>query len=482
MPAADSPGDPLLSGKIETLPRVLGLFDAVAVVIGSIIGSGIFLKVGNVAGALHSFGPIIGVWIGVGLVTLCGSLALAELAAMLPHAGGPYVYLREAYGKLPAFLWGWTEFWVVRTGSVGALSCATAIYLAEIRPMGRLSQECTAIGIVVGLSIINVISTRWGASVQNVTTVVKLGFLGSIICLPMLMGKTDTANLEPVWPAASAPHLLKAFGVAMIAVLWPYDGWINIAPVAEEIHEPQRNVPRGLAFGMLIVILVYVGANISYHLSLPMDHLAGIVDPATGKFVEGHRPTATVASDLFRGMFGAQGAKLAALGVMCSTFGAVNSNMLTGPRIFFAMARDRLLPAMIRHIHGSYGTPSNAILIQGLWTTILLVVFYAWKDNPKEAFDGLTDSVIFGGLIFYSLSVSAVYVLRWTRPDQPRPYRTWGYPLTPALLLVAYSAAAISEVTERPTETVGVAALIITGMIYYAFASRSAAAREAISP
>jgi APA family basic amino acid/polyamine antiporter len=477
MSADDSPVDPFPSRKIENLPRVLGLFDAITVVVGSIIGSGIFLKVGNVAGALHSFGPIISVWVGVGIVTLCGSLALAELAAMLPHAGGPYVYLREAYGRLPAFLWGWTEFWVVRTGSVGALSCATVIYLAEISPMGRLAQEVTAIGIVAGLSVINIISTRWGARVQNVTTIVKLGFLASIICLPMLLGKTDPANLEPVWPAASAPHLVKAFGVAMIAVLWPYDGWINLAPVAEEIHEPQRNVPRGLALGMLIVILVYVGANISYHLSLPMDHLAGIIDPATGEFVPGHKPTATVASDLFKGLFGPQGAKLAALGVMCSTFGAVNSNMLTGPRIFFAMARDRLLPASIRKVHGSYGTPSNAILIQGVWTTILLIIFYAWKDNPKEAFDGLTDSVIFGGLIFYGMAVAAVYVLRRTRPDVPRPYRTWGYPVTPALLLIAYSAAAISEITQRPTESMGVAALIATGIIYFAFASRSADAR-----
>jgi APA family basic amino acid/polyamine antiporter len=228
---------------------------------------------------------------------------------------------------------------------------------------------------------------------------------------------------------------------------------------------------------MLIVILVYVGANISYHLSLPMDHLAGIVDPVTGEYIAGHKPTATVASDLFRGLFGPQGAKFAALGVMCSTFGAVNSNMLTGPRIFFAMARDGLLPALIRRIHGSYGTPSNAILIQGIWTTILLIVFYAWKENPKEAFDGLTDSVIFGGLIFYSLSVAAIYVLRWTRPDEPRPYRTWGYPFTPALLLIAYTAAAVSEITERPMESLGVAALIATGIIYYAFASRGAAAR-----
>ena len=470
---AESPGDPRPAGKIEELPRVLGLFDAVTVVVGSIIGSGIFLKVGNVAGALHSFGPIISVWIGVGLVTLCGSLALAELAAMMPRAGGPYVYLREAYGRLPAFLWGWTEFWVVRTGSIGALSCATVIYLDAIRPMSHWVQGALAITIVVGLSVINILSTRWGATVQNVTSIAKVAFLAGIICLPMLLGKTDAANLDPIWPSVATPSLLKGLGVAMIAVMWPYDGWINIAPVAEEIREPQRNVPRGLALGMLIVIIVYVGANISYHLTLPMERLGGVIDPATGSFVPGHEPTKRVAFDVFEVLFGGTGATIAALGVMSSTFGAVNSNMLTGPRIYFAMARDGLLPASIRKIHSVYQTPSNAIIIQAVWTTILLIVFYAWKSNPKETFDGLTDSVIFGGLIFYGLSVAAVYVLRRTRPDLPRPYRTWGYPVTPALLLVTYAAAAINEFSERPKESAGVLVLIATGVIFFAFASRS---------
>src|SRR5260221_4994809 len=173
---ADAAGDMLPSGPVESLPRVLGLFDAVTVVVGSIIGSGIFLsKVGTVAHELHAFGPIICVWVGVGVVTLCGSLALAELAALHPRAGGPYIYLREAYGKLPAFLWGWTEFWVIRTGSIGALACATVIYLNEVVPLPTpFLQASLAIGIVLGLSGINYFSTRWGATVQNITTVVKV--------------------------------------------------------------------------------------------------------------------------------------------------------------------------------------------------------------------------------------------------------------------------------------------------------------------
>jgi amino acid transporter len=264
----------------------------------------------------------------------------------------------------------------------------------------------------------------------------------------------------------------------MVAVMWPYDGWINIAPVAEEIREPQRNVPRGLTIGMLIVIGVYVGANLSYHLTLPMDHLAGVLDPATGEYVKGHEPTGTVAFDLFEALFGSQGAKIAALGVMCSTFGAVNSNLLTGPRIYFAMARDDLLPRTLRKIHSVYFTPINAIIVQGVWTTILLVTFYAWKDDPKQAFGALTDSVIFGGIIFYSMSVAAVYVLRRKRPGAPRPYRTWGYPFTPALLLVAYAAAGVSVLGARPEETAGVVGLILSGVIYYVFRTRSIARNE----
>jgi len=442
-----------------SLPRILGLFDATMMVVGSIIGSGIFLKVGNVDKALQAYGflPIISVWVGVGIVTLCGSLALAELGAMFPNAGGPYLYLREAYGRVPAFLWGWTEFWVVRTGSIGALACATVIYFTELVPLPVWGQAALASGIVIGLSAVNVFSTRWGASVQNVATVAKVIFLGGLILLPIVLGKIEPTHLDPLWvPAPSSDGdsftFWRAIGVAMIAVLWPYDGWINLGPVAEEIREPQRNVPRALALGLGIVIVVYAGAILSYHLTLTTSHLAS---------------SATVAADVFQKLFGSIGAKIAALGVMCSTFGATNSNMITGPRIYFAIARDGLIPRWVQQIHPTRQTPANSIIMQAVWTTLLVVVFYAWKEKPKDAFDGLTDSVIFAGLIFYSLAVGAVYVLRITRPDLPRPYKTWGYPVTPALLLLAYAAAFVSLLFAQWQETTGVLALIGAGAVYY---------------
>ncbi|WP_010582070.1 APC family permease [Schlesneria paludicola] len=472
----------------KTLPRVLGLFDATALVVGSIIGSGIFLKVGNVDQALMSWGflPIILVWIFVGLITLCGSLALAELAAMFPQAGGPYLYLREAYGRLPAFLWGWTEFWVVRTGSVGALACATVIYLDEFlrppgngeAPLGHLGQSIIAVSIIIGLSAVNMFSTRWGAVIQNIATVTKVGFLGLLITLPFLMGKMNVDNLHPLWvpnpvdtplavsgesPVADSAvplipkSLFTALGLALIAVFWPFDGWINIAPVAEDIREPQSNIPRALAIGIGIVCLVYVGANISYHLVLPMPEVA---------------KSTRLASDVFRVMFGEWGSKFAALGVCCSTFGAANSNLICGPRIYVAASRDGLVPDFIQRVHPLRLTPSNSILVQGVWTTFLIIVFYIISPEPKKVFDLITDAVICAGLIFYSLTVGAVYILRSRRPDADRPYRTWGYPWTPALLISSYVIALVGTLVEQWQQLVWVLVLIAAGAVYYAIVTR----------
>jgi APA family basic amino acid/polyamine antiporter len=449
------------------LPRVLGLFDAVLLVVGGIIGSGIFFKAKVLAeGGLHSFGPIIGVWVAVGVHTLFGTLALAELAAMLPHAGGPYVYLREAYGRLVGFLWGWTEFWIIRTASIAALACATVISLNEVLPAGekleRGWQQALVISLILGLMLINVVGTRWGASVQNLTVVIKLTFLVAIIVLPVLLGATDRANLGPIWPESMSGGFWRALGVGMIAVLWPYNGWVNITPVAAEIHDPQRNIPRALGIGVAIVIVVYVLANVSYHLVLPMERIAA---SANG-----------VATDTFRAVFGETGARLAALGVMCSTLGGTSSTLLTGPRIYFAMARDGMLPAAIGRVHVTFRTPANAIMVQALWAVVLVVVAFAWKSGTQDrlidAFDALTDFVIFGGLLFYALVVAAVLVLRRKRPDLPRPYRTWGYPATPVLYLLGSSAVMLSMLREKLLQTAAGTSLIAAGIVYYYWMQR----------
>ena len=475
----------------QRLPRVLGLFDATMIVVGSIIGSGIFLKISAVDTALEPYGffAIMGTWIFVGIITLFGALALAELGAMFPHAGGPYLYIREAYGRLPAFLWGWTEFWVVRTGSVGALACATVLYFNELVPMSPTGQTVLAITIIVGLSVVNLFSTRAGAGVQSVATVAKVTFLIALIVLPFIFRAVDSQNLRPLWNmpngSGSVANFLKAIGIAMVAILWAYDGWINLGPVAEDIRDPQRNVPRAMAIGLGVVIIAYLGANLSYHFVLPVHHLAN---------------SSTVAADVFREMFGPVGAKIAAVGVMISTFGATNSNMITGPRIYLAVARDGLVPSWFHRIHHRYLTPANTIVVQATWTVFLVLLFSFWNPGRpaniepaelstsvviagnlsssdahslrmKNSFDHLTDSVVCAGLIFYSLAVAAVYVLRWTRPDLPRPYRTWGYPFTPALLLIAYLGVFSSLLIEQWAETIGVLILIGAGIVYFFIAS-----------
>lgn len=455
-----------------SLPRVLGPFDATMVVVGSVIGSGVFLKPATIATALPYFGPIISVWIIVGLVTLCGCLALAELGAMLPQAGGPYVYLREAYGKLPAFLWGWTEFWIIRTGSIAALSTGTAINV-NVLCDGRLNhygQMTVTLAVIAFLSAVNYASTRWSAQVQNVTSIIKVAFLAAIVILPFCFGKANPANLAPVWPTQTDASLWTGFAAAMIAVLWAYDGWINIGPITEEIRNPQRNVPLALVSGIAIVMFVYVAANCAYHLVLKMHT---IVTPEVAG------TTNNVATMTFAVLAGSAAAKIVAFGIMCSTFGAANSNMITGPRIYFAMARDGLLPHVVQRVHGRFETPANAILLQCSWTALLTAATFLYTSDPVAAFDALTNFVIFGGSIFYALAVGAVFVLRFKRPELPRPYRTWGYPVTPAIYLVAFAAALVSLYVASPKESQYGTLLIAAGIPVFLYMRRDAAARTA---
>jgi APA family basic amino acid/polyamine antiporter len=448
----------------QALPRVLGIWDAVALVVGGVIGSGIFVKEASLAQNVGSFGPIIAVWIVMGIVTCCGALALAELAALLPEAGGPYVYLREAYGRLPAFLWGWTEFWIIRTSSLASLACATAIYLGVLVPVSIGQQTAIAAGVMVTLAWVNARGIRWGSRVQKVTTCIKVGFLLGIIILPWVLGKADISRLEPWSPAQFNINFVKVIGLAMISVLWPYDGWTNIGSVAEEIREPQRNVPIALGLGMLAVTTIYVLATFSYHLVLPFDEIA---------------KSQRVAADTCQALLGPIGAKIAAVGVMVSTLGACNSNLIAGPRIYFAVARDGMLPAFVSRIRPGAGTPANAIWMQTVWALVLLTGVYLWVTRPvndspdghagnlRDVFDELTDFVIFGGQLFYALAVGAVFVLRRKYPDRPRPYRTWGYPVTPLIYLMAFAAAIVSLLLGKPVQTLAGSVLIVAGVGYY---------------
>jgi amino acid transporter len=470
-----------------------------------VIGSGIFFKANIVAGSVGRFDLVLLVWIVCGILSLLGALATAELGAMMPHAGGQYVYLREAYGPLSAFLWGWAEFWMMRAGSVAAL--AVAFSQAFFRSAGLWLQEMQwiqittvqdvdfirlpdgtavtvvwamrgiAVAAIVILTMVNYAGTRWGGMLQNITTVAKISTLAVLMILPFLTMTADASLLTSTAERAAGTGLLAGMAAAMTAVFWAYDGWGNIGPVAEEIRDPQRNIPLALGAGMLLVILLYVGVTVSYHLLMPA------ADIAKSSFV------AASACEITLGKIGSA---IASAAVMVSTFGALNANLLTGPRVIFAMARDGVFFSMLARVHSRFRTPHIAILALSTWAVLLIVgsdllrgiTVPQWigslpkaigepltqslqNMSGKAIYDVLTDYVVFGAFVFYLLSVVAVFVLRIRQPDLPRPYRTIGYPLLPALFVLGSTGFLLGMLVTSPVESILGLGFIATGAAIY---------------
>jgi basic amino acid/polyamine antiporter, APA family len=438
-----------------TLPRVLGPAAAFCVVVGSVIGSGIFLVPAKIATDVPFMSGIIMVWVIGGLFSGAGALTLAELGAMLPRAGGLYVYLRVAYGAVPAFLFGWVEFLIVRSGSMATLAAAFARYFTGLVPPPDMIRnevwQAGAATIAIALvTAVNVLGTRGGGALQVVGTILKVGGVVVLIALPLLLGAGTTASLAPMWPSTIGGSIFTGMMAAMVSVLWAYDGWTNVTPLAEEIRDPGRNVPRALIWGMAVLIAVYLSMTLAYHYVLPMIEIAR-ASSSSKDF--GHAVAAVYCDRLL----GQPGFVAVSLLVMCSTFISLNGNALTGPRAYFAMARDGLFPAGLCRVHTRFQTPANAVLSQGIWAIILTLtgtflvvvpptvapgwphlIVNAWKKlNETALYDLLYSYVIFGATVFYMLAISSVFVLRIRQPDLPRPYRTWGYPLTPLLYVAA---------------------------------------------
>jgi APA family basic amino acid/polyamine antiporter len=472
------------------LPRVLGPTEALCVVVGSVIGSGIFIVPASVAKNVPFVGGIALVWVVGGLFSMAGALTLAELSTMLPAAGGPYVYLREAFGRLPAFLFGWTEFLVIRTGSIATLAAAFGLYFALLVPappgMHPLAwQTMAAVTATITLAAINVLGTRIGGRVQVIGTALKVGAIAAMIVLPFTMGKVNPGLLTPIWPTSFDGGVFKGIMAAMIGVLWTYDGWVNASALAEEIRDPGRNIPRALIGGLVLLIALYLGMTLLYHTVLPLGEVgAASFKPGSPR---------TVAADYFQHLLGPRGFRGIALVVMASTFISLNGNALSGPRAYFAMARDGLFPRGLCTIHPRYQTPANAILAQTAWAVILMVagtalliasppeaglprpILVAWvRLHEKPLYDVLFTYVIFGGTIFYGLAIVSVFVLRARRPDLPRPYKTWGYPVTPLI----YSAASLlllgSMLMENWFESLAGLAIIAAGVPAFFLFSRDA--------
>jgi APA family basic amino acid/polyamine antiporter len=489
-------------GAKRELPRVLGPVAALSVIVGSVIGSGIFVVPARVAENVPAIGPIAALWILGGVFSLAGALTLAEMGAMIPQAGGCYVYLREAYGRLPAFLFGWTEFLVIRAGSVATLAAACALYFSRMVPApngldSRLWQTIIAVAAITLVAIVNVLGTKRGGQVQVLGTAIKVGGLGAMMVLPFILGQAHASNLSPIWRATYDRSFLSGAIVAMVGILWAYDGWVNTSSLAEEIKDPGRNVPRAMAGGMAILISVYVGMTLVYHTVLTMPEIA---TAATEK----GSPNAVAAqfcSKLLRPFgFAALGNQLISWLVVCSTLISLNGNALSGPRAYFAMARDGLFPARLCRIHPKFQTPANAVIAQSVWSILLTVAgtFFLMSSPPTSStvpgpirslwtklhetplYDVMYSYVIFGGMVIYTLTITSVFVLRKRRPDAVRPYKTWGYPVTPLVYIAAALFLMQGMLVEKSGESIAGLGIILLGVpAYYLFetATKSPAER-----
>jgi APA family basic amino acid/polyamine antiporter len=470
---SDNPGS---SDSIETLAaespsllRALGPGMAIAIVVGNVIGSGIFAKPGRIAAEAGRFDLIIAVWIVGGVLCLLGALCFAELATMLPHAGGLYVYLREAYGKLTAFLFGWQEFLFNRPASTAALSMifVGSLGIALGFNFGIFVTLALAIALQIAAVGINVVGVLWGGRVQAATTIIKAGFVAFVAVLPFVLevgGRSviDSSNfVATIEPAQSS--LATQIAAVLLAVMWAYNGWHGIAPVAEEIRNPQRNIPIALFGGVGLLILLYLSANIAYHAVVPIAEMAA---PKNQEHV---------AELMVNRLLGDWGGKLMSIGVMVSTLGAINSNLLLGPRVPFAMGRDKVFFPILGEVHARFRTPAVAILVQGgLGVAMVLasavLVEYVDYFKHKSIFGILTDCIIFVSSIFYALSVGAVMVLRRKQPDRERPYRTLGYPFVPILYIIVYGWFLVYVYLGNPAESLiglGIIALGIPVFYYW---------------
>ena len=429
----------------------MGPFTAAAIVVGTVIGSGVFKKPQLVALNAPYFGLAALAWVGTGLFVLLGALAYAEVAVLYPRAGGNYVFLREAYGRLAGFLWGWVEFWIIRAASIAALATIFTESLHDVlrNPvvqqtvglppgdvLGFWEQKALTAAVVVALALVNIRGVKWGGGLQVVVTIVKIGSLLAIVVAPFVVLAffrggpvvVQPAHLTPTWPDSWAGVPLKGMGAAFLGVYWAYHGWMNIAPVAEEVRNPQRNIPLALLAGVGTVIFLYLGANLAYYLILSGPEMAGLKDTTT----------ATAYSLRLLGPLGAAAASAA---VMCSVFGALNGNLLVGPRLLFAMGDDGLAPAALRHVHSRYRTPALATAVLAVWACALVLAVAGLNlagvfGKVALDFDLLTDFAMFGSLTFETLAVLSIFVFRFRRAEAERPYRCPGYPVVPLLYVL----------------------------------------------
>lgn len=455
----------------NNLIRQLGLFDSTMILMGIVIGSGIFLTTGIMAKSIPSPGLILLAWLVGGLLTLAGALTYAELGAAIPEAGGQYVYLKHAYGSLFGFLFGWIVFLVYMTGGIAALAVGFAEYFSHFFPgLGTdkflftaeiyvfetsfeysLSYgQIIAIIVIVCLSVVNYIGVGLGKTIQNIFTVIKIGFVLVFIVLGLFIGKVAPVEIFFQPEGFSFSQMVMGFGVALVAVSWTFDGWNNINFVAGEIKKPGRNLPLSLIVGTTGVTLLYLLVNVVYFYALPMPEMIGVVK---------------IAEKATNILFGGTAAGLVSAAVIISILGSLNGSILTGPRVYYAMAKDKLFFQKVARVHLRFHTPTFAIVIQCTWACLLA---------QSGTFEQLITFVMVVSIMFWIAATSSVFTLRKKYPDMSRPYKTWGYPYVPIIFIIASSGILLNAFVEKPVESLAGVVITVLGIpVYYFWKKRS---------
>jgi len=429
---------------MSELRRDLTLFDSISLVIGTIIGSGIFLVPAEIANAVHTPGWMLGIWVIGGVLTMLGALSLAELGAAMPEAGGIYTFIGRAFGPLLGFLCGWMMFTVITSGSIATLGAAFPIYLGAFVPLTPTTTKLVSIVAIVVMTWINIIGVKNGARLGNVLTVLKVGGLVVMVLCVFLLPAQAPAASTPVMDLPAGPVPIGAIGVALVAVLWAYEGWHDISFAAAEMKDPQRNFPRAVIGGVAIVITLYLLANVAYLKVLTPAEIAS---------------SQRVALTAMTRVTGVWGGKILTAAILCSILGAMNSLILAGPRAYYQMAKDGLFFERVSRVHPKWRTPVESLVFQGLWS-VFLVLFIG-------GFSQLFTYVIFGGWIFYGLAVLSVIVLRKKAPNMARPFRVPGYPITPIIFGIVAFAFVVNTLIQTPRESGYGLAFIALGIPIY---------------
>lgn len=436
--------------------RKLGWFDAAMIVAGAIIGSGIFMNSAESAKFCQTSSQLLLVWVAGGLIAFLGGVCFAELGAMFPQSGGQVIYLERAFAPWLGFLFGWTLFSTIQTGAIAAVSTTCARFIGTFIPMSDPVSRLIAAGIIWLLTAVNIFGIKPASWIQNIFTVLKIAALAVLIFVGIFIFKAPTGGLGPLFPDGVGLKVLSALGLALMPALFSYGGWQNLNFVAGEVKNPGRTMPLAIISGVSLVIIVYIMSNVAYVRALPIEAIAG---------------STKLASDALEAMAGPWGARFISAAIVVSTFGITNVFVLTGARVYQVMAeKGMFIPAAAR-VHRRFGTPHIAILIQAVWASGLLL---------SNTYGQLLQYVTFGDWIFYGFTALALIVLRRKLPNLERPYRTWGYPLTPTLFFLIAVAVVVNVFVSSPVKSFVGTAIILAGLPIYALVRRKVKDADAL--